>query len=157
MDLKSKKQVDEHADAASLIEHLMKWYNGYSWDGKFQVLNHLSVLKFFERKRFGNYWCRTCSSLLTSRVANNTDAYFKIFDKNLSFDGSFPEMDLNNLNDTLLLMQAGYLTVASTTENGPDKFYNLKVPNTEIRDSIRLELLADFFVTSNTEPAKKLP
>ncbi|MDR1312664.1 MAG: AAA family ATPase [Deltaproteobacteria bacterium] len=153
-DLKSKRQVDEHADADSLIEHLMKWYNGYSWDGKSQVLNPLSVLTFFENRRFGNYWYQTGSSLLTSRVANNAADYFKIFDKDLSFDDSFPEMDLYNLNATILLMQAGYLTVASTTENGPEILYALKVPNNEIRDSIRLELLAEFFVPSNMEPGK---
>jgi hypothetical protein len=153
-DLKSKRQVDEHADVDSLTAQLMKWYDGYSWDGKSKVLNPLSVLTFFEKKEFGNYWYQTGSSLLTSRVANNTADYFKIFDKDLSFEGSFPEMDLNNLDDTIILMQAGYLTVGSTTKIGTDKYYNLKVPNNEIKDSIRLELLADFFVPANTGPAK---
>jgi hypothetical protein len=149
-DIKSKKQIDEHADVDSLVAHVMKWYNGYSWDGKSKVLNPLSALTFFEKKEFGNYWYQTGSSLLTSRVANNTADYFKIFDKDLAFSGSFPEMDLNNLNDTLLLMQAGYLTIDSFTSLGIRKIYNLTIPNYEIKDSIRLELLADFFVPSNS-------
>jgi hypothetical protein len=150
LDLKSKGQVDEDADGDSIIEHLMKWYNGYSWDGKSHVLNPLSVLTFFENKEFGNYWYQTGSSLLTSRVANNTVDYFKIFDKDLSFGGLYPEMDLNNLNDTILLMQAGYLTIDSITGFGSRKIYNLTIPNNEIKDSIRLELLAAFFVPSNS-------
>jgi hypothetical protein len=152
--LKSERQIDEHADADSLVAQVMKWYEGYSWDGKSHVLNPLSVLTFFEKKEFGNYWYQTGSSLLTSRVANHTADYFKIFGKNLLFEGSFSEMDLSNLDDTILLMQAGYLTVGSTTKIGIDKYYNLKVPNNEIKDSIRLELLAEFFVPANTGPAK---
>jgi hypothetical protein len=150
----SERQAGELADVDSLIAQVMKWYNGYSWDGKAKVLNPLSVLTFFENMEFGNYWYQTGSSLLTSRVANNTADYFKIFDKDLSFEGSFPEMDLNNLNDSILLMQAGYLTVGNVTKIGTDKYYNLKVPNNEIKDSIRIELLADFFVPANTGPAK---
>ncbi|MDR1312722.1 MAG: ATP-binding protein [Deltaproteobacteria bacterium] len=148
-DLKSKSEVDKHADIDSLVDQVMKWYDGYSWDGKSKVLNPLSVLKFFRKKKFSNYWYQTGSSLLTSRVANNTADYFKIFSKDLEFSGTFPEMDLNNLNDTILLMQAGYLTIDSVTSLGSRDIFNLTIPSYEIMDSIRLEILADFFVPPN--------
>ncbi|MDR1312890.1 MAG: hypothetical protein LBQ12_04140 [Deltaproteobacteria bacterium] len=85
-----------------------------------------------------------------SRVANNTADYFKILDKNISCDGLFPEMDLNNFDDTIILMQDGYLIVGSIIEIFYKQYYNIKEPNNEIKDSIRLGLLADFFVPANT-------
>ncbi|MDR1313917.1 MAG: PD-(D/E)XK nuclease domain-containing protein [Deltaproteobacteria bacterium] len=73
-----------------------------------------------------------------------------MFDQDLSFIDSFPEMDLNDLNATVLLMQAGYLTVSSVTGTGNTEKYHLEIPNNEIRDSIRRELLAGFLAPPKT-------
>jgi hypothetical protein len=88
--------------------------------------------------------------LLASRISQNDADYFKVFGQDLSFIDSFPEMDLNDLNTTVLLMQAGYLTVSSVTGSGNTKKYRLEIPNNEIRDSIRRELLAGFLAPPNT-------
>jgi hypothetical protein len=53
--LKQKGQLGADAAKAELLENMMKWYNGYTWDGKSEVLNPLSVLNFFENKKFSNY------------------------------------------------------------------------------------------------------
>ncbi|MDR1313557.1 MAG: hypothetical protein LBQ12_07640, partial [Deltaproteobacteria bacterium] len=47
-------------------------------------------------------------------------------------------------------MQAGYLTVSNVTGSGNAEQYHLKIPNNEIRDSIRRELLAGFLAPPNT-------
>ncbi|MDR1312349.1 MAG: AAA family ATPase [Deltaproteobacteria bacterium] len=51
-DLNSKRHADEHADVDSIIDQMTKWHNGLSWGGKTQLLNPLSVLEFFEKKKF---------------------------------------------------------------------------------------------------------
>jgi hypothetical protein len=144
MALKQDGQLSQNSTVDELLGKIIKWYNGYSWDGESEVINPLSVLSFFENKSFNNYWYNTGSSLLTSHISHNDVDYFKVFDKNLSFIDSFPEMDFNNLNASVLLMQAGYLTVRGVTGSGNSKEYHLKIPNNEIRDSIRRELLTGF-------------
>ncbi|MDR1314832.1 MAG: PD-(D/E)XK nuclease domain-containing protein [Deltaproteobacteria bacterium] len=57
---------------------------------------------------------------------------------------------MNDLNATVLLMQAGYLTVRSVTGSGNAEKYHLEIPNNEIRDSIRRELLAGFLAPPKT-------
>jgi hypothetical protein len=143
--LKKKGQLGKNASVTDLLATLLKWYNGYTWDAKTEVLNPLSVISFFQEKSFKNYWYDTGISLLTSRIAHNGTDYFKVFAKDLSFKESLPLMHINRLNDTVLLMQAGYLTVNSITGTGTDTQYHLKIPNNEIRDSIRLELLTNLF------------
>ncbi|MDR1037477.1 MAG: AAA family ATPase [Deltaproteobacteria bacterium] len=144
--LKEKGQLGLDASVADLLKTMVEWYNGYTWDAKTEVLNPLSVMSFFQEKSFGNYWYQTGSSLLTSRVANNGTDYFKVFSKDLSFNESLPLMRINSLNETVLLMQAGYLTVSGITGSGTDTRYQLKIPNNEIRDSIRFELLTNLLV-----------
>jgi hypothetical protein len=46
-------------------------------------------------------------------------------------------------------MQAGYLTVSGITGSGTNKQYHLKIPNNEIRDSIRLEILTRLLVPAS--------
>jgi hypothetical protein len=148
--LKQNGQLSEKSTVDDLLDKIIQWYNGYSWDGESEVLNPLSVLSFFEKKSFKNFWYKTGSSLLTSRISQNDTDYFKVFSKDLSFTDSFPEMDLNDLNAAVLLMQAGYLTVGSVTGSGSTEKYHLIIPNNEIRDSIRRELLAGFLVPPKT-------
>ncbi|MDR1036272.1 MAG: AAA family ATPase [Deltaproteobacteria bacterium] len=146
LELKNKGQLGPDASETDLLHVLADWYNGYTWDGKTEVLNPLSVLNFFKDKKIANYWYKTGSSLLTSRISQKDTDYFKVFSKDLSFDDSLPEMHINSLNDTVLLMQAGYLTVSGITESGTTMQYHLKIPNNEIRESIRLEILSRLLV-----------
>ncbi|MDR1313881.1 MAG: AAA family ATPase, partial [Deltaproteobacteria bacterium] len=148
--LKQKGELSQNSAVDDLLDNIIKWYNGYSWGGESEVLNPLSVLSFFKQKSFKNYWYKTGSSLLTSRISQNDIDYFKVFGQDLSFNDSFPEMDLNDLNATVLLMQAGYLTVRSVTGSGNSEKYHLEIPNNEIRDSIRRELLAGFLAPQKT-------
>jgi hypothetical protein len=149
--LKQKGQLGIDASVKDLLQTLSKWYNGYTWDGKTEVLNPLSVLKFFQNNEFGNYWYQSGSSLLTSQIAKNGADYFRVFSKDLSFQDSLPEMHINKLNNTVLLMQAGYLTVSGISGTGTAKQYQLKIPNYEIRDSIRIELLTHMLVRDTND------
>jgi hypothetical protein len=150
LSLKEKGQLSKNATADDLLDTIIQWYNGYSWDGESEVINPLSALSFFQEKSFKNYWYKSGSSLLTSRISQNDIDYFKVFGQNLSFVDSLPEMDLNELQDTVLLMQAGYLTVSNITGSGATEEYHLKIPNKEIKDSIRREILTSLLVPPKT-------
>ncbi|MDR1035455.1 MAG: AAA family ATPase [Deltaproteobacteria bacterium] len=149
LELKKKGQLAPDASEEDLLKTLSDWYNGYTWDGNTEVLNPLSVLNFFSNKDIANYWYKTGSSLLTSRISQKDTDYLKLFSKDLSFNDSLPEMHINSLNDTVLLMQAGYLTVSGITKSGTTMQYHLKIPNNEIRESIRIELLARLLVPAS--------
>ncbi|HMY68642.1 MAG TPA: AAA family ATPase, partial [Leptospiraceae bacterium] len=42
-----------------ILSQLRTWYNGYSWDGKNRVYNPYSILNFFDRGEFQNFWFQT--------------------------------------------------------------------------------------------------
>jgi hypothetical protein len=149
--LKRKNQISEESTPIDLMKRLMEWYDGYSWDGISQVLNPFSVLSFFKKKSFGNYWYESGSSLLTSNISQNKTDYFKIFDKNLTMVSPYPVTDINNMDSTAVLMQAGYLTIDRITELTPKPKYSLKIPNNEIFKSVRLEILQRMIVPSNED------
>ena len=46
-------------DKDVLLQKIKEWYNGYSWDGKTFVYNPFSVLSFFHKSDFQNFWFST--------------------------------------------------------------------------------------------------
>ena len=43
----------------TVLDRLRYWYNGYSWDGINRVYNPYSILNFFDRGEFQNFWLET--------------------------------------------------------------------------------------------------
>jgi hypothetical protein len=144
--LKKNEVMGKNSTAEDLMNELLKWYDGYSWDGITQVLNPFSVMSFFDSKIFRTFWYDSGAPLLTSKIAQNNADYFKVFNRDLSFTPPFPEIDLRYMNDTVVLMQAGYLTIGSIKNPGSNPEYMLKIPNNEIYQSIRLEILERLMV-----------
>ncbi|RMG83028.1 MAG: AAA family ATPase, partial [Bacteroidetes bacterium] len=46
-------------DRNELVDLIKEWYDGYSWDGKNFLYNPYSILSFFDRGQFGNFWFST--------------------------------------------------------------------------------------------------
>ena len=42
-----------------LLNNIKQWYNGYSFGGNITLYNPYSLLLFFHKQRFGNYWFET--------------------------------------------------------------------------------------------------
>ncbi|MDR1313916.1 MAG: AAA family ATPase [Deltaproteobacteria bacterium] len=53
--LKQSRELCQNSTVDDLLDSIIQWYNGYSWDGESKVLNPLSVLSFFKHKSFKNY------------------------------------------------------------------------------------------------------
>jgi hypothetical protein len=153
--LKSNQMMAQNATVTDLIKRILDRYDGYSWDAITHVLNPYSVSNLFFKKEFGNFWYDSGSPLLTSKISRYKTDYFKIFNKNLSLTPPFPQMDFNRLNDTIVLMQAGYLTISSIDPSGAFPKYLLKIPNEEITESIQLELLTHLVIPPEISDASE--
>lgn len=127
------------------IEDLRKWYNGYSWDGVNFLYNPFSVLQYFNKGKFGNYWFSTGTpSFLIQSIRRNKIDVRKIenYGANKLLLDSF---DIDHMNVFTLLFQTGYLTIKEVDESRPAQpIYRLSYPNEEVREAFLDYLAADF-------------
>ncbi|MCL2116283.1 MAG: ATP-binding protein [Methanobrevibacter sp.] len=118
--------------------------NGYSWNGKDKVYNPFSILNFFSKKRFSNYWYRTATpSFLKDKIVakNNIKPILENIEVNVDvLDSSDPL----NVGELPLLFQTGYLTIKKAEiKKGMDHFI-LAIPNLEVKKSLFENLLKSY-------------
>lgn len=122
-----------------LLEHMAKWYNGYSWDGVQKVYNPFGTLKFLADQQFKNHWFSTGSpNFLIAQMRRQT--YFNvenIYANNVIL-GKF---DIENMDIVPLLFHTGYLTVKECDPMTGDML--LDYPNNEVRESMYQFLIDD--------------
>jgi hypothetical protein len=144
IDFSQKNNVNNE----TLLKLIKKWYNGYSWDGKNFLYNPHSVISFFNTGEFNNYWFDTGTPTFLLNILKEEDdnSDMDIFlNPAATFDGSFPEFDLNHLDLTTTLLQSGYLTVKDKkVELGELPVYNLGIPNKEVNESFYSYLLGAY-------------
>jgi hypothetical protein len=153
--MQENSELSPDATVADLESKLLKWYDGYSWDGVSRVINPFSVMNLFKHNAFDNYWYNSGASRMTGRDKSDAIDYFRLFDNNLSFDTEFPTWDAENINETSILMQAGYLTIDTISGPEENRTYHLKIPNNEILNAARLELLSRYIVPKGTNSPRK--
>jgi hypothetical protein len=93
------------------LEKFNFFYDGYSWDGVENVFNPNSTLSALSQKEFQSFWFSTGTPSFISEIFKKrkiTEDYFKpIILKATELNA----IDINNINETTLLFQAGYLTI----------------------------------------------
>ncbi|MBI4646109.1 MAG: ATP-binding protein [Bacteroidia bacterium] len=125
-----------------ITEAIKNWYNGYSWNGADFVYNPFSILNFFSKNQFKDYWFETGTptflmKLIKERNYEIIELSGKIVDTAL-----FDKYDLSNLELTALLFQTGYLTIKSY--DVLHETYTLDYPNKEVRKSFENYLFSTF-------------
>jgi hypothetical protein len=127
-----------------LIASLKKWYNGYSWDGKNFLYNPFSLLSFFSRGRFGNYWFSTGTpTFLINRIKNRKKEIASL--ERVEVDEAvFESYDLDNLEIISMLFQTGYLTIKESQLIGIKSKFTLSYPNEEVRESFLKHFLSSY-------------
>ncbi|MDZ7896512.1 MAG: AAA family ATPase [Arcicella sp.] len=121
-------------------EQIKKWYNGYSWDDGISVYNPFSLLSFFMKGKFKNYWFETGTPTFLINLSKNQYLY--------DFEGIKVEAsglsayDIENLRLIPLMFQTGYLTIKEPEDMG---IFTLSYPNEEVRQSY-LNMLADSYI-----------
>jgi hypothetical protein len=134
--LKANKQIAWNAKIKGLKKKILNYYDGYNWLGKKNVLNPYSLLKFFDKNKFGPYWPMSGKpSLLSALVSENPLDLI-----NPKLDGHTAD-DLSILKPASVLFHSGYLTIhyAETKNRKMDdkttikvEEYTFKIPNLEV-------------------------
>lgn len=132
-----------------LLAQLREWYNGYSWDGLTYVYNPFSILNFFRKADFRNFWFDTGTpSFLIELMKQNWLIRLDNLEVN---ELSFATYELEQLQVLPILFQTGYLTIKQKGEFG---LYRLGYPNREVESSMMMYLMGNL---SHSEPALTTP
>jgi len=123
-----------------IMPEIKKWYNGYSWDGRNFVYNPFSILNFFYKREFGDYWFATGTpTFLMKLIKQNNYTIFDI-ENNIVSKNSLNKYDITRISLIPLLFQTGYLTIKEN--NLRDMTYRMDFPNSEVESSFTIYLLA---------------
>ncbi len=125
-----------------LLDKIKEYYDGFSFDGETRVYNPFSVLNFFKKSDFRNYWYVSGSpSFLRNYLLNhrikNPDKYEEInVPKNFA-----DKREIESAAVESFLFQAGYLTIKEKVRNE----FVIGYPNEEVRSSLADMYLDDIY------------
>ena len=127
----------------SLSDVILKWYDGYSWDGKTRLLNPFSLLSFFSQKRLESYWYASGTpKFLIDLIKKKPESFTSL--KNLEIrERVLDTFDIRQMEIEPLLFQTGYLTVKSVIREFGAPIYVLDMPNLEVSEAFSLQLIAE--------------
>ncbi|MDR1165540.1 MAG: AAA family ATPase [Deltaproteobacteria bacterium] len=131
------KRYPEIRNIGDLKSKILKWYGGYSWDGKTVLLNPWSVLSFFRKQDFDCFWPDPdrpgfLEKMISAGQAKIPDLFNRY---QFSYNANILKMD-DNFNLSALLFQTGYLSIAQMESSYCEYRYLLDFPNFEVRTSI---------------------
>jgi len=126
-------------DRQRLLNGIREWYNGYSWDGVQRVYNPFGVLRFFAAQRFTNFWFSTGSPRFLVEQMRKLQVFN--VENTPANNTTFERYDIENLDITSILFQAGYLTIKEFDLWTGDMI--LDYPNKEVRQSMYQFLIDD--------------
>ncbi|KLO21565.1 ATPase AAA [Marinitoga sp. 1197] len=130
-----------------LLKEMKKYYNGFSFDGEHYVYNPFSILKFFQKKKFQNYWFESGSPSFLSKYIEDKKITYEDLVKNTVSSDDFTTREIEDANANIFFTQAGYLTFKGKEMYGFEEEYILDYPNLEVKDSFsRLILESNYKV-----------
>ena len=143
--LKAKGVLSPGQTEDDLRAIILDKYDGYSWDGKTKVLNPWSILKFFQDLDFEDYWATSGSPSFLIELIRKHHVSLDCFKANNIFNSNINSVDIDYFNPPsatkrwnpiVLMFQTGYLTVVDRIKTVKGKYFSLKIPNTEVKNSI---------------------
>jgi len=116
-----------------LVDKLRDYYNGFCFDGTQRVYCPFSVLNFFERYRFMNYWINSASPKIIADYMKDRRITVEEF-RNLQVSSDFAQVpgEIEIAPPESFLYQSGYLTL----RDGISGDFSLDYPNTEVLNSM---------------------
>jgi len=126
------------------LEHVKQWYNGYSWDGCHFLYNPHSILNFFSKNRFGNYWFASATPTFLVNHMKNRKKDIMTLEREEVDEAIFESYDIENLEVISMLFQTGYLTIKDIIPMGIKSKYVLSYPNEEVKESFLKHFLANY-------------
>ncbi len=116
----------------ALLEDIKNYYNGFSFDGKNFIYNPFSILNFFQKYEFDNYWVESGSpSFLVNYVKKHKIEIDKILGNYMQKDYLI-SYEIESAPPMSFLVQAGYLTFKDYDR---ELGYLIDYPNIEVGSS----------------------
>jgi hypothetical protein len=131
-EFKDTKKFSSAFTRDSLMERILEWYDGYSWNGDDSVINPLSLQNFLVNRFFDNFWIKTGGSNFLNQMNIRDDAFSAVFNGEPEFNGSVEIQDVGNTDPVALMLQTGYLTVRKRYVTDQFSELYLAMPNKEV-------------------------
>jgi hypothetical protein len=129
---KSNGFIPPEADLDYLIEEIVGYYDGYSWDVKTRVLNPYSIIQALEQKKLKAHWFSSGAPSLLMTLLKREGSRFSFPENPQMSETSLAAVDIKNLKLTPLLFQTGYLTIDKKLSRDS---YLLRRPNKEVSEA----------------------
>ena len=141
-----------------------RYYGGYYLPDGEMVCNPWSILNFVEERRLKTYWANTGTNELLMNIINLEHSSDELLDflnnssKKALFNPAISYKDLNgNAGASLsFLAQTGYLTIFGDYSGYQEELYEFRIPNQEIYDVFRLEIIGRTIPDTDMSIANKL-
>ena len=124
-----------------LDEKIRFWYDGYKFDGITNIYNPFSILNFFSKKEFRNYWFESGLPKLLADFIMQNGINVRELDNVVMSAEELNNFDVKKINLKALMFQTGYLTIVEKDEYNQ---YVLDYPNEEVRSSFVKFLLKNY-------------
>ncbi|MDR1819645.1 MAG: AAA family ATPase [Methanobrevibacter sp.] len=123
------------------IEKINHFYDGYSWDGTTKVFNPNSTLRSLSQKKFSSYWFSTGTPSFIAEIFKKKKITQDYFQPTILKETELDAIDPDNINETTLLFQSGYLTIKKEFTKNDEIYFSLKIPNFEVQQAYKDNLL----------------
>ena len=125
-----------------LLKNVKLYYDGFSFDGITRLYNPFSVLNFFSKGDFRNYWYNSAMpSFLVKYLKSHKIKEPKEYIQKKVFEDFVNSREIENATVESFLYQAGYLTIAEKKGS----LITLDYPNEEVRSSMDQLFLENFY------------
>ena len=135
-----------------LDEQIKFWYDGYKFDGITNIYNPFSILNFFSKKEFRNYWFESGLPKLLADFIIQNGIDVRELDNVVVSGEELNNFDVRKINLKALMFQTGYLTIVGKKY---DK-YILDYPNEEVRSSFVKFLFRNYKGVNNADRTVEL-
>ncbi|MDR3291531.1 MAG: AAA family ATPase [Methanobrevibacter sp.] len=119
------------------LERIDFFYDGYSWDGINKVFNPNSTLHSLAQKEFQSFWFSTGTPRFLSEIFKKRKITEDYFTPTLLKSTELDAINPDDINETTLLFQSGYLTVDKKIFENNEFYYCLKIPNFEVEQAYK--------------------
>lgn len=127
---------DEGLSRQDVLDKIRYWYNGYTWDGCNFVYNPFSLLGLFGSGTFKNFWFTSGTTGWLARKMRDSGINVAQLEGMIVRESFFDKFEIRHLDPTVLLYQAGYLTIKEIIREDVEQTYRLGFPNYEVRISL---------------------
>ncbi|MDR1167012.1 MAG: ATP-binding protein [Deltaproteobacteria bacterium] len=150
---KERNHGDNDFTVTDLRRAILEWYDGYNWLGPDQALNPFSIIKFFTKRHFSNYWIHSGRPFHLETLIQRKPMDFIQLKLDSYTTEELTESKLNQLEPAPVLFHSGYLTIDrkkdalinfnqkidmfNMDEEESIEVFFLKIPNKEVKTTYK--------------------